>query len=240
MVCFSPVQFSPVPSAKFRRFALALFGVTAALLMVAACGGQSTVSGGDPGPTGESIPATTTSMATTTTMRRDIPGSQLAPGANTIYVLGDSVTLGAKVQMPIALPGWNLTFDAKESRRIDQGAEVVASAGGAMGRVLVVHLCSNWGSGDYSAAATKLMVELKGVDRVVWVTCTPWTSEVGRADEAIRSFANNYPNVVIADWAKVSATPGYTDNDGLHLQTPGAEALAALIAAVVGPAPAAG
>lgn len=186
------------------------------------------------------VPSTTTTVIpTTTTMRRDVPGSQLPPGPATIYVLGDSVTLGAQVQMPLALAGWTTTFDAKESRRIDQGTDIVASRGGAMGRVLVVHLCTNWGNGDYGASAAKLMAQLKGVDRVVWVTCTPWLPAVGQADDAIRALADQYPNVVVADWAAISATPGYTYNDGLHLMTPGAEALAGLIAKTVGPAPSA-
>ncbi len=180
---------------------------------------------------------TTTTMPTTTTTWRDVAGTQLAPGASTIYVLGDSVMLGAKEQMPVALAGWNLTFDSKESRRIDQGTDIVVERKGAMGRVLVVHLCTNWGSGDYGAAADRLMSQLVGVQRVVWVTCTPWTGQVGEADVAIRALPTRYPNVLVADWAAISRTPGYTYDDTLHLRSEGAAALAALVRSIVGPAP---
>ena len=88
-------------------------------------------------------------------------GSPLPPGANTIYVLGDSVILGAQTTVPPTLAGWQVTFDAKESRRIDQGTAIVAARGGAMGRVLVVHLCTNWGGGDYRAAAERLLAQLR-------------------------------------------------------------------------------
>jgi hypothetical protein len=188
-------------------------------------------------------PTTTTTLPPTTTTTAppaQVAGSQLRAGPNTAYVLGDSVTLGAQTTIPPALAGWSVTFDAKESRRIDQGTSVVQSRGGSMGRVLVVHLCTNWGGGDYTAAATKLLGSLNGVERVVWVTCTPWLPAVAQADEAIRSLPGIDPRVVVADWAAISGTPGYTYSDGLHLQSAGAAALAQLVATAMGPAPAAG
>ena len=58
------------------------------------------------------------------------------------------------------------------------------------------------------------------------------------ADAAIGVASVQYrPRVVVADWAAISATPGYTYTDGLHLKTAGAEAMARLIAPLVGPAP---
>jgi hypothetical protein len=188
-------------------------------------------------------PTTTTEAPTTTTTAPPppppaVPGSQLPPGPNTLYVLGDSVILGAQATVPAALAGWDVTFDAKESRRIDQGTGIVQARGGAMGRVLVVHLCTNWGGGDYRAAAEGLLASLSGVDRVVWVTCTPWLPAVGDADEVIRSLPAQHPDVVVADWAAASGAPGYTYSDGLHLRPEGAAALAQLVASTVGPPPA--
>lgn len=185
-------------------------------------------------------PVTTISTppsTTTTTIKRAVAGSQLPPGANSIYVLGDSVTLGAQVQFPVALSGWRLTFDAKESRRIDQGVGVVAAASTPITRVLVVHLCTNWGGGDFRAMAEKLMSAAKGVERVVWVTCFPWSPSVKEANAAIRTLPDEFLNVVVADWAPLASTNGYTYDDHLHLKTAGAEALAALVASTVGPPP---
>jgi hypothetical protein len=225
------------------------------LVVAAACGSEQ--SGASPEPSDPTSPETavavteppaTTEAPTTTTTEpptttttappAQVAGSPLPPGANTVYVLGDSVTLGAQTTVPPALAGWQVTFDAKESRRIDQGTAIVQGMGGAMGRVLVVHLCTNWGGGDYAAAAAGLLDSLVGVDRVVWVTCTPWLPAVGAADQAILALPQSHPEVVVADWAAVSGTPGYTYADGLHLQPGGAAGLAELIAAAVGPAPA--
>ena len=188
-------------------------------------------------------PTTTTTEPPTTTTEPPLPplpqfgGSALGAGPNTLYVLGDSVTLGAQSTVPPALGGWDVTFDAKESRRIDQGTAIVRERGGQMGRVLVVHLCTNWGGGDYRAAADHLLDSLVGVERVVWVTCTPWLPAVADADAVIRSLPASHPGVVVADWAAVSGTPGYTYADGLHLKPDGAAGLAQVIAAAVGPPP---
>lgn len=242
---------SPSPHSDGRRV---LVGALIALLLVVltACGSElpeaSSGSSVTDAPATTVLPTTTEPPTTTTTLPptttttappAQFAGSPLPPGGSTIYILGDSVTLGAQSTVPPALAGWQLTFDAKESRRIDQGTSIVQARGGAMGRVLVVHLCTNWGGGDYAAAAGKLLGSLNGVERVVWVTCTPWLPAVGVADDAIRSLPSTYPNVVVADWAAVSGTPGYTYADGLHLKPAGAAGLAQLIAAAVGPLPSA-
>jgi hypothetical protein len=219
---------------------LLLVGIGAVFFAASGSGGAvPETSAPETSAPGTSVEESTTTAVpeTTTTMRRDIPGSQLAPGPASIYVLGDSVTLGAMVSIPTALAAWELVFDSKESRRIDQGIDIVHAKGGLVGRVLVVHLCTNWGGGDFGAAAARLMGSLADVDRVVWVTCVPWIPAVGAANDAILALPLLYPNVVVADWAAVAMTPGFVYDDGLHLRTEGAEGFAALIAAVVGPPP---
>lgn len=182
------------------------------------------------------IPSTS-STSTTTTIPRQVPGSRLGAGANSVYVLGDSVMLGAKDQVPAAMPGWTVTFDSKVSRRLDEGIAIVAARPAPVARVLVVHLCTNWFGGDYHAEAAKLLAAAKGVERVVWVTCVPWRPEVQAADDVIRSLPDEFPQVVVADWRVIAGEPGYTAGDHLHLNAPGAVAMASLVAGSVGPAP---
>ncbi len=241
------------PRSRALRVVVAVALTLALAVATAACGsaaGYSADPSGDdavvitmapPTTTTTTAPPTTTTTepptTTTTAPPPRIAGSPLGPGARTLYVLGDSVTLGAQTAVPPALAGWDVTFDAKESRRIDQGTTIVQEHGGAMGRVLVVHLCTNWGGGDYRAAADRLLGSLVGVERVVWVTCTPWLPAVADADAVIRSLPASHPGVVVADWAAVSGTPGYTYSDGLHLMPGGAAGLAQVIAAAVGPPP---
>jgi lysophospholipase L1-like esterase len=183
--------------------------------------------------------APTTMAAPTTTEPPPPPGPAVlaAGGPSTVYVLGDSVTLGAAGTVPAALAGWQVTFDAEENRRMDQGQAIVAGRGGSMGRVVVVHLCTNWGGGDYAGAAARMLTSLAGTERVVWVTCTAWNGGVEEANAVIRGLPATHPHVVVADWDPVSRTPGLTYADGLHLRPEGAEALAALIAGAVGPPP---
>lgn len=181
--------------------------------------------------------ASTASTTTTTTIARQVAGSRLPAGAATVFVLGDSVILGARTQVPTALTGWNVTFDAKESRRIDQGTDIVAAHAAPIARVLVVHLCTNWSGADYRSEAVRLLEAAKGVDRIVWLTCTPWRPEVKAADDVIRSLPVEFPNVVVADWTVLAGEPGYTAGDRLHLNAPGAQAIASLVAGSVGPVP---
>ena len=196
-----------------------LLAVLAVAMVAAACGsepGRRDATGGEPAPV----------LATTTTVDpRDEP---LGPGPATVWVLGDSVILGAKTQVPAALAGWKVTFDAKESRRIQAGISLLRARTGPPPRVVVVHLCTNWAESDYAAQIDKAMAALEGVDRVVWVTCEPWRKEVAAADADIEAAADRYPNLVVADWAAISETTGYVYRDHLHLKTPGAVALAAL------------
>lgn len=247
---------APVSPRRLSSFARRVALASTLLIgpvVLAACGTEagadrSSVADEFPEVTATTVPPTTTTPPTTappTTTTEPPPppplaqraGSPLGAGPNGVYVLGDSVILGAETRVPPALAGWNVTFDAAESRRIDQGTGIVQAQGGVMGRVLVVHLCTNWGGGDYGAAASRLLDSLIGVERVVWVTCTPWIPAVAAADEAIRTLPGSYPNVVVADWAAISTSPGYTYNDGLHLKPEGAVALADLIAGAVGPPP---
>jgi len=249
-------MFAPSPRCRGRRALLGALVLVVVAGPLAACGSDLAHSSADPttvtavettvAPTTTDAPTTTATVAPTTTTTAAPPpappsaqvaGSRLGPGATTIYVLGDSVILGAETTVPPALRGWQVTFDAKESRRIDQGTAIVQAHGGAMGRVLVVHLCTNWGGGDYRAAADRLLGSLVGVERVVWVTCTPWLPAVADADAVIRALPASHPQVVVADWAAMSATPGYTYSDGLHLRPTGAAGLAYLVAGAVGPLP---
>jgi len=46
---------------------------------------------------------------------------------NRVFILADSVLLGAKAEIPAALKGWKPTVDAAESRFVTQGQTVLAS-----------------------------------------------------------------------------------------------------------------
>lgn len=211
-----------------RRVLILLSGLV--MLVLSACT-EARATGSSPSSVATSTIPTTT---TTTIPAIDLP---LPAGANTVYILGDSIILGTQYVIDETLAGWQVTLDAKVNRRMDQGLELVRTKGGALGRVLVVHLCTNWFGGDYAAAADTLIAGLRGVDRIVWSTCVPWVGAINEANDAIRALPDRYPNLAVVDWAAIAGTPGYTAGDGLHLQGQGQHALADLVAGAIGPAP---
>ena len=218
------------PNESRNRLVLA-FLIVAALIVPVGCA-SARANDASAVTTSTELPPTTT---TTTIPAIDLP---LPPGGNSVYILGDSVILGTQYVIDTTLAGWRVTLDAKVSRRMDQGLGIIRSKGGALGRVVVVHLCTNWFGGDYGAAADQMIAMLKGADRIVWVTCVPWVGEINAANDAIKALPDRYPNVAAVDWAAVAGTPGYTSGDGLHLQGVGQNALADLVAGAIGPAPA--
>jgi len=185
---------------------------------------------------------TTTTVTTTDTAPGTVPSPRSAAPpaarwADRVLIVGDSVLLGARSALPAALPGWRVTLDAAESRNISAFTGVLASAGGpAPFRVVVVHLCTNYSKGGgFSRSLDRAMAALAGVPRVVWVTCTEWSAGPPEANAAIRAAPERYGNVVVADWAVISGTAGFTWADGIHLRPEGQRAASALVASATGP-----
>lgn len=259
---------------------------SACVLVAAACASTDNAAPVDasgstvPAPATTQVPATTAttpvSTATTTSLPPPLPEPSppiASPGSNKLLVLGDSVILGAKNTIPAELKGWNVTFDARESRFISQGLDVLkghkseydklqglaradleqaykdagkpppkpdppASVIDVVGRVVVINLCTNYQvGGGFAGYIESIMRYLAGIDRVVWVTCAEWSPGQAESNAAIRDAARNHPNLVVADWAAFSPTPGYTYDDQIHLREAGQQELAKLVARAVGPAP---
>lgn len=231
----------------------------------------------DPAPSSTEPDPTTTAQPTTTVFTPpplpDPSPALPSPGDNRVYILGDSVVLGAKAEVPTGLKGWNPTLDATESRFITQGLGVLQSkVDGAnkkatddyeaakkfatdlgkpapeppkpqsitdvLGDVVVISLCTNYEkTGAFPGQIEKYMAYLKDVPRVVWVTCAEWSPGQVEANEAIRAAAGKHKNIVVADWARYSPTPGYTYQDQIHLDGAGRRAIVELLGRALGPAP---
>lgn len=160
-------------------------------------------------------------------------------GDRSVYVLGDSVLLGAQT-VPAALAGWIVTYDAEGSRRLPQGIEVLRAHREQIGAVVVIQMGNNYIEGEHGTFASQIdeaMTVLAGVRRVVWLTVAErWPSRVV-INQAIRAAPGRWPNAVVADWAvMVAAHPEYAA-DQLHLTAAGRVAIAQLIASQVGPPP---
>jgi lysophospholipase L1-like esterase len=156
-----------------------------------------------------------------------------------VYVLCDSVLLGAKATLPAALPGWRVTMNCLGSRRLVQGLAVLRARTWRAGDTVVIHLGNNYIPGEGGTFASQIdraMRILRVVRRVVWVTVAEkWRSRV-TINRAIRAAARRYPRIRVADWAPViAAHPSYA-YDRLHLSPSGRLAISRLIARrVTGP-----
>lgn len=204
-------------------------------------------------PTTEA-PTTTTTTGTSTSTTVGVKGvpevdvKPLGKGANDVYVIGDSVLLGAKEEVPAELDGWDVTMDAEGSRRLTQAVGDI-EANGADARVVVINLGNNYipgeespgGATTFAGQIDEVMELLSDVDRVVWVTVAEVSDSRREINEAIRAVEDDHDNAVVLDWAAVvEANPGNDEiaGDALHLGAAGQQAIAELIAAGVGPAPA--
>ena len=157
-----------------------------------------------------------------------------------VYVVGDSVLLGAEQTLPATLSGWRVTMNCVGSRRLPQAIGVLKANRSHLGAVVVIQMGNNYIPGEdgtFASQIDKAMRVMRDVRRVVWVTVAEkWSSRV-MINNAIRKAASRWPTMRIADWARViAAHPGYA-GDMLHLSPSGRVAMARLIARKVGPPP---
>ncbi len=161
-----------------------------------------------------------------------IPTDAAAP--RQVFVLGDSVTVGATAAIRSQAPGrgWTVTIDAQVGRTTAQGASIVASRHGSLPPVVVVALGNNDGAipALFASRVDAVMRGLTGVPHVVWYTMTPFAAWVPGANAVLRDASARWSNLRLADWATVSeATPGALIGAGPHLFAPGAQAFANLL-----------
>ena len=180
---------------------------------------------------------TTTQPTTTTTLPPQVT-------QNHVFVLGDSVLLGAANEIPAALPGWQVIVDAKVSRFLNQGIEVLQARRAEIGEggVVVIQQGNNYLGSEqqFREEIDQTMAVLARVPKVVWLTVAEFRADRADVNKEILEAAQRYPNIVLADWNGVwlPNRVAFTSHDGLHLKRPGANAMAALIAQTLGSPPA--
>ena len=94
-------------------------------------------------------------------------------------------------------------MDARVSRRFPEGIDLIRTNRDRLGQAVVICLGHNYGGGgSVYGYLDELMVELRGVDRVVFVTVAEWSPAQIEVNRAIRALPAFYPNVVVADWQR--------------------------------------
>jgi hypothetical protein len=109
--------------------------------------------------------------------------------------------------------------------------EAVQGYGRSLGRVLIVNVGYNESSEGYRQGIDRVMraALAQGAAGVVWVTLRETRSIYRRTNVAIKSAAERWPQLVVADWNAYSSGKPWFGDDGLHLTSTGATALAAFL-----------
>jgi hypothetical protein len=179
----------------------------------------------------------------TTTLPAFVPPGVVMPPVDTddptLFMVGDSVLQASYPTVQRMLPSWTVVADTRVGRRVDEGAAVVEDDEAQIGDVAVIVLGHNYASGEgFGAQFSRIMRQLWDVERVVWVTVAEWSSGQREVNAVLRAAPEVWPNVVVADWAALSAAnPGYLVADRVHLTSAGVLAIADLMARAVGPGP---
>jgi hypothetical protein len=109
--------------------------------------------------------------------------------------------------------------------------QAVQGYGRSLGRVLIVDVGYNESADGYRRGIDRIMraALAQGAAGVVWVTLRETQSIYHRTNVVIRTAAKRWPELVVADWNAYSSGKPWFGDDGLHLTTTGASALAAFL-----------
>ena len=149
-----------------------------------------------------------------------------------LYVIGDSVMLGARDALASELNGWSVTVWAQEGLSTLGAASIVRASHAVIGDVVVVALGNN-DAGDpttFGQRVDGVMAAIGPVRRVIWVNLRTFASWVPAMNQQLVLAQGRWPNLQIADWNAVAASnPELVYGDGLHLTPDGQVAMAQLI-----------
>jgi hypothetical protein len=169
-----------------------------------------------------------------------------AKAALPVTFVGDSV-LASIAYVPAAegqlRHGLNVRLDLRVCRRLVQPScsfqgftpttalQAVRGYGRSLGEVLVVNVGYNEAFQGYGGGIDRVMraALAQGAAGVVWVTLRETRSIYHRTNIAIKTAARRWPQLVVADWNAYSSGKPWFGDDGLHLSSSGASALATFL-----------
>ncbi|MGH9083147.1 MAG: acyltransferase family protein, partial [Acidimicrobiales bacterium] len=223
------------------RRGLGVAGGATAALVVFALGLSGAITGAAPTETVKSILPPVHHDDPTTTTAPPVPGTTGTtapppPAGQGVTAIGDSIMVDAAPYLEQLLPG--VVIDAQVGQQLTQVADQVAQlkSQGDIGTRLILELGTN---GYFSVPQLDSLLAAVGpMRRIVLVTTRetrPWEQGV---NQTIAAVARSYPGATMVDWYGDSAsTPQYFEPDGVHLDPPGAQYYATLLAQALGPPP---
>ncbi len=159
------------------------------------------------------------------------PNDLREPVDQRVLVIHDSIGLGARPQIADAFPNSEVNFLGFVGFRANVAADLLRANPSVISEHVVVQLGSNHGSGPlFARDIDRLMELLADVDHVTWLTPPRYRPEMDAITNEIFLATRRHPNLQLAPWgAFADARPHLTWDDGIHLRTEGAEAMAEMM-----------
>jgi hypothetical protein len=167
-----------------------------------------------------------------------------------VTFVGDSISASldyvASAKRTLAR-GWVVDYDLRVCRRLvatscsfqgqapPTALQTVTALGPALGDVLIVNVGYNEGSYGYREGMRLILRAAfgQGARGVVWVTLREENPVYRPTNAVIRKEARRWRNVEVADWETYSRGKPWFRDDGLHLNTQGAQGLARFLRSYV-------
>jgi lysophospholipase L1-like esterase len=153
-----------------------------------------------------------------------------------LFVIGDSVLLGARDAIVGRMAGWQVNVYAQEGLSTLGAASIVSASRASIGEIVVVALGNNdmGNPTTFGQRVDAVMGAIGPVRRVIWVNLRNFASWTPAMNQQLTLATSRWPNLVIADWsARATPDPSLVYGDGLHLTPGGQAAMAELVAAQV-------
>jgi lysophospholipase L1-like esterase len=149
-----------------------------------------------------------------------------------VFVIGDSVMVGAQGAIVAGLPGWQVTVEAQLGLSLLGSASIVRARRAEIGDVAVIELGANDGLdvGVFRQRVDAMMDALAGVPLVIWLNQASFEAGRSALNAELSAAVGAYPNLDVVDWSSmVAAHPDFVGGDGLHLSAAGQEAMRAVV-----------
>jgi hypothetical protein len=180
------------------------------------------------------------------------PAAAEAPENKQLYVVTDSVGLGAERAIPAAFPGWDVTLDGDAGEFTETMARKYVApraATGQLGDYALVATGYNypyWDPERFDRSIDEMIATLVsgGVRHVLWVTLRevkpqyitaaawrqvqPYYWYFPTVNDHLERALERHPNLSLVDWAAVADQPGLT-YDAIHLNPTGAALYASIV-----------
>ena len=195
---------------------------------------------------------------TTAAAAASAPAGEVFAANRRVYMMTDSVGLGAKEAVPAALPEYQVTVDGMPALFVEQLESKflrmrMASSPQVLGDIAVVAGGYNypfWDPGRFDRSIDSMIAALEqaGVEHIIWVTLRevdpqyisasawkqvqPYFWYFPAVNQHLRAALGRHGDLTLADWAAIANQPGLT-YDAIHLTAAGAATYSGLIADTV-------